>query len=258
QARSRNVCADGVAVYSGARFSDRAGRQVGSEDLHRYLGPDFHHIFQQRDCMRISFFSGGTTRDPDTQGIGGRAAMDDRRIDGLFQYFEYVLVAEEICDIDQDVVVQGLDLRPLPLQSLDVVAQILNPPQCHASHNATPDGRGLVVGKIHFADLLQQPEDLGYLLGAVTFYRFRAIVWWMADVRVFPDTHQLLRDPCWRQHHVDATRGDGAVRHSVVLGRLGILSERDSTFVFYGPYSQGAIRRCPGQNHANGIASRFG
>ena len=64
---------------------------------------------------------------------------------------------------------------------------------------------------------------------------------------------ELPRDPGGRQHEVHAARGDGAVRHPVVRGRVRILGEGDTAFGLDRLQSQGPVRSGPGQDDADGL-----
>ena len=65
------------------------------------------------------------------------------------------------------------------------------------------------------------------------------------ELRKFPGN--ALR----RQHEIDASGQEGALRHAVEFGRFGFLGESNSSGGLDRLESQGSVRSGSGQNHAN-------
>src|SRR5207302_10346064 len=72
---------------------------------------------QKNHRQRISFLAGRTTRHPNAHGLIRVAVFDQLWEDVFFEHLEYFRVSEEARDVDQHILVEGLDF-------LFVVAQI--------------------------------------------------------------------------------------------------------------------------------------
>ena len=71
-------------------------------------------------------------------------------------------------------------------------------------------------------------------------------------IRMLADADDLASDLIRRQYKVHAPRGDGAVRHPLVLGRR-ILRERDAALGLDRFQSESAVRGRARQDHADGL-----
>ena len=69
---------------------------------------------------------------------------------------------------------------------------------------------------------------------------------------MLPSLADRFEDFCQRQHPVDAAGGDGAARHAVEGGLLGILCDRASALFPDRPQSEAAVAAGAGKDHGNG------
>src|SRR5262249_32710120 len=223
----RNFVGNGFLFKAGPRLLDCAFTSVCPKKLDWHFNAQFGKGFDQGDGVGIRFFSSGTSRNPDAHGFGRRTIGEQLGIDNLVQAVEHFRVPKEAGDVNQDIAVERLNFLRIAVQQLDVVAEIVDLIDVHPAQNAAADGCDLVVDEIDFAEIFQQTEDVVH----------EAILAVEGIAGEFParglllNPNQLLGDTIGRKDVVDHAGGDGAVGHTIVFGRVGVLSESDAGIV---------------------------
>ena len=159
QAFRANLGQGGARIGSGSRLFDRRLAQVRGEDLHRCFARPVAHGFCQHDRNRIGLLAGGTARHPYAQRILPGLTFDQLWNDPAFENPECLRLTEKARDMNQDILIQGIQFGRVPPEKLDVFADTADFFEQHAPGDAPVYGAGLVVGEIRARGVANQQKD---------------------------------------------------------------------------------------------------
>ena len=161
-------------------------------------------------------------------------------------------VTEETRHADQEVLEQCLHFRRVLLEEAQVLPQPFRLLEDHAAPDTAVEGIGLVVAEIDpggVVEELDHPREIRLTTRLLRPGHGRC-------VRVATDADDLVGDLARGQDEIHAAGGDGAVRHTVVLGRR-VLGERDAALGLDRFQPHRAVRGGAGQDHADGLMPLF-
>ena len=222
----RDVCVDGGWVESYTRVLNGGIADVGRENLNPDVLIVPVQILEQRDGERIGFFASGAPRDPGSNGLLLASVLDQLGKYLMGERLERFGLAKESRHVNQQILVQGTHFGRRILQEPDVMLNVGEPLQCHATQQAPLDGGQFVLLEVDSAGGAKKVEDASKLIVAHTQF-FAAGRNEVVHIRMRSDLGEPDRDLGRRQHHVDHAGRDSCTRHSVVLRRLRFLRERD-------------------------------
>ena len=156
--------------------------------------------------------------------------LDDPGKDFLLQDLEGFRVAEETGHVDQDVLIQVLHFRRVLAQILRVLLQPVQLVQDHAAPDAASQRVGLVQTEVNARRPPQQRQNFVEAVldrGLRRLFRAGFGGFGGGDVRMAADAREFFGDLFGREREVHAPGGDGAARHTVVLGGFRFLREGD-------------------------------
>ena len=163
----RHVCGDIVRKDALAGLVNGVPVQVGGKDLQGKapLGLDLLQRLLEHDGQGIGLLPGGAAGHPRPQGLAGRPAGDERR-DGLFaQMLPGGGIAEEARHADQQLLEEQIQLLGVFLQVPDIVGNLGNLVDAHATLDPAVEGIPLVQGEV-VAGVGSQQDD-GLIHGAL-------------------------------------------------------------------------------------------
>ena len=245
QARRGHVGGDGFRIDAFARKVQRQLAQVGGKDLDMRRPVELAGIFQEQHGGAVGFFSGGAAHGPHAHAIAGAFALKQLGYDLLRQHRPRCGVAEELGDMDEHVVVEGVDLGAVLAQAEEVIGQRLQVEQLHAAGDAAQEGRFLIAAKVvprAHAQLGQDLEEgLPVALGEVLWFRRQR----EGGLRAFR-RHQLGGQLGDGGDDVHQPGGDGAFGHAVVLGFVRRLDQQEAAVLLDRAHADGAVAAaCP-------------
>ena len=168
----------------------------------------------------------------------------------LAQFLERLGVAEERRDVDQQVLEQLADLVRVLAKQLAVLGHVRDAVQSHAAFDAPQDGALLVAAEI--AARLGQHEGQDVLDAARLPFGLQDGRRLAAPDVGMPEVFQeRLGHPIGRKDVIDQSRGDGAARHGVELGRVRVLRDGQPAAAPDRPHAQRAVRAGPGKEDAD-------
>jgi hypothetical protein len=229
QPLGRHVAGDVLDVRAGPRLLQRGLAHVGGEDLERRALPQLRERLEEDDGERIRLFSGRAAGHPDPDGIVGRAILEQRGEDLAPERLEERAVAEEVGDVDQDVVVERLDLDRALLEQNEVIGERLHLVEQHAAEDPALDRRLPVEREI---DLARGAEHVEHLLQILAGFDVGRRLAGGRDRQRGAEAHgergELGRDLRGREHEVHAAGRERRERHSIELRRADVLREGDA------------------------------
>ncbi len=251
QTFGRDIQDRALAVNAGARLGDRAVAEVGSKHLDGIFQVFGFQKLHQRNSHRVDFLAGGAAGNPGTNGARPAIANDGRERNPLGGFVN-LGIAEEIRDVDQQVVKERLDLVGFLLQKLEIFFETLRLPHQHPAVQPAQN-RGLLVLREIDAGVTAQQQEQPVQGGAVAGqFAFR----FLQMHRAMGDRGQFLGNPARGKNEIHHPRGDGAPRHAIELGGL-VLGEGDSAFRLDALQSQGAVRCRAREHHPHRIEAEL-
>src|SRR6185437_5307186 len=217
-----------LRVYGHPRGLNRLIARIGTEDLQRNIEILRREIFDDCDGQRVDLFTGGAAGAPDADGPVGGPILQQR-----WQYvFAYRLpeggIAEETCDINQQVLLEQSLLIRTNLKKLVVLGETILAHQHQAAGHAPAKRLRFVLPQFDPRDGTQQLQDL---LERLLVVRRRDAFLQRSNL----GTRELYRQPsefqrkfCRWNNEIDMIGRDGAARHSRLRGRSGALHQRDT------------------------------
>ncbi len=140
---------------------ERAGVDVGREDLHVRAHVPPLHLLPEQDADRIGLLAGGAAEHPDPHRVVAVLAREDRRHHLPGQDVELLRVAEELGDADEKVVEEVLDLVRVVAQVLRVGVDLLDLHHLHAALDPAQEGLLLVAVEVVPGAAAQDGRDPG-------------------------------------------------------------------------------------------------
>ena len=146
-------------VKAAASLGDTGFADIGPKKLNVSLGGLVADSLEKGNRDGIGFFARGASGSPNTQAAFGSAVLHDGRENFGLEDLEHLRITEEAGDVDEHVLVEGLDLRGIALKVFEVLVDFFDFVNHHAAANAAND-RGLaVVREIDAGRFAQQIED---------------------------------------------------------------------------------------------------
>ncbi len=253
QGPGRDIGGDVLQEDPGARLFHRAVAQVRAEDLDGRGGGEAVEGLQEADGDRIDLLARRASRHPDPDRLFRGAPREQPREHVPGQDLEGLRIAEERGDVDQQVLVQGLDLLGVALEVCGVILEPFDLEQRHAPPGAAQQSRLLVEVEVVARGGLHQREDR-VEAAALGFERPCVRIARLAEIGAAGQARDFHGDALGRQDGVDAARRDGAARHGVIPGGQRVLREAEAAGGLDRLESQGAVGAGAGEDHADGIA----
>jgi hypothetical protein len=220
---------------------ERALVDVGREDLERAARAGLADGVVEHDGDRERLFARGAGRHPRAQLALGLDRVPDQLVDLPREGVEARLVAEEVRDPDQQVVMQGRELFTVLLQQSQVIPEVLRGRQARAPQHAPVDGAALVVVEV---DALAQPQQRDHFLHHTRGFPVRQL----AAGHVLD---QRAREARAAHHHVDDAGLDGRLRHAVEARGLRVLHQHEAALRLHPPGAARAVGAASGQDHGD-------
>ncbi len=231
-----------VASEPGRR--ERRGVDVGGEDLEPRRDVRAVRLLQHQHGVGVRLLARRAGGHPEARAAR-RIAGEELREDGGLQQREHLRVAEELGDVDGEVVEQAADLVGVPLELGRVLAHRAQALRRHPAEEAAKDGAPLVAAEVLAGppdeDLEDVPEPLDLPLVA------------LGDARapLGGDLDQGRGDLVRGEHAIDEAGRDGRVRHAVEARVRGRLDERRPAVLLDRGEPHRAVGAGPGQHDAH-------
>ena len=231
QSLARDVQQSFLGIEAGAGAFDACRIQIGAKHLQGCGALRRSDRFRKQHGQRVGFLARRAGGHPDAHWIVARALSEQRRKDLRLERLEHLGIAEEAGDVDQDVLVQRRDFGWILADPPRVVLEVGRLLQDHPPAHAPQQGVRLVLREVGSRGAAQDAQDR--CQARLARFRFEFILKRFLPIevcckaRVQADVRNFCRDGFGGKHEVDAARGDGALRHALLLGRL-VLREGDS------------------------------
>ncbi len=167
----------------------------------------------------------------------------------LAQNLERGRFAEETGDLDEEVLVEGLDLLLVVEEDVKILADLVDLEQGHAAEDAALDRVLLVVAKIDGGARPQHGEDAPELIFLAMTGEGPAVGEGMAR-----DAGEFAGDAIRREDVIDLPGADGGTGHAVVPGGIGLLGEGDAAGGLDLGNAEGTIAAGAGEDDADAVA----
>ena len=211
-------------------------------------------ILEQRDGDRIGLLAGRAgSAHPDAHGGLPLLALEEAREDLGAQRLERIVVAKEVGDADEHVLVQRAQLASVGLDQLEVVPEAFDLVQEHAPLGAALDRRQLVLAEVGARSGADEPQELGEILALV-----RRLGDGGGMIGVRAERHELGRDRLRRSGEVDAASGERRARHAGVLRRRDVLREGQPAGLLDRLDAERAVGAGAGVDDADGVLAQIG
>ncbi len=203
--------------------------------------------------QRIRFLSRGTGGNPGLEGTPVRVGRQHLRQDHHFQVFPHLGVAEKIRDANQKFLEQQVDFPGIVAQIGNVLFHRGHLVQAHAALDAAQDRIDLVVREAVARMFGQQGDNF---LQGIASARLPARQ--LQEAAAKQVTDDLFRHLVGKIDEVHRVGSDGALRHHVELGRIGMLRQGQAARLLDGLQAARAVTAHAGQNHAHGQLAQLG
>ena len=147
----RHVERDVLEVPACPRALDRRLARVAREDLNREVGAEIGHQLEEDDRDRIRLLARRAAGHPDAKRKVPLPVPDHLRKDPGGERLEGQRVAEEVGDLDQDVLIERLDLGGPLGHVAHVLGERVDLVEHHPPGDSPLDGRRPVVGEVDVA-----------------------------------------------------------------------------------------------------------
>ena len=243
-----------VGVEPRARRLDGLLAEVRAEDQDRVRGDAAVEVLDERDGQRVDLLTGGAPHHPGADGRARGLVLQDLREGDPPQLVEAPFLPEERGDLDEQVVVQGLDLRGLVAQHLQIRGDVLHLADRHAPGQPALEGRRLVLAEIDAGGRPQQRHDLAHG-GAGRGQRRRLAP---GKVRVAGQPGQLGAERRQGQAEVDHACIERALGHPGKARRARVLREGDPALRPDRRQPGRPVGGGAGEDHPDGLPAALG
>ena len=155
-------------------------------------------------------------------------------------------ITEELCDPDQEVLVQGGKLTRIAIERFAVLAETLAPSQHHSPLDTAPDRGSFVVSKVYAVRRAKLPEDVREDRMFVVANVLRALRCGLGThlprAEAPAETRKLTGNRRRTQHEIHTARLDRVRGHRREARQVRLLRERESARVLDGAKPQRAVR----------------
>ncbi len=211
-------------IEPGAGRFQRNAMHVGGKDLNvQGSSPHVHPLLDQHG-QGVWLFAGGAARHPDAQLVVRAQPRQQLRQNLVFQTRKGLAIAKKSGHADQQVAVQGVQLRRVTLQSGQVSGQILRLADHHPALDTPLHRARLVVGKVDAEIAAQQLQDRVEVIAGLTGDGLSVVLFSRAIVVVREGFGHCLG--C--EHQVDNAGVDRAAWHPIEMSALGTLRDYQS------------------------------
>ena len=164
-------------------------------------------------------------------------------------------IAEEVRDVDEEVLGKQLALAGILTQDLQIARAALDARHRHASLDPALQRALLVEREIMRGLRGQQIDDAceRFLDGVGD----RTSVAPRLDVCLTAVADERLRDLCHRQHEIGTPAHDGAAGHAIESGLLRVLHDDETALLFHRLQSETAVGAGPREDRADGALTAF-
>ena len=257
EAVGRNLCRDGLRIEALAGAGDRVRVDIGGKNLKLDVALRLTDGFAEQHGERVRLLAGAAAGNPDAQGLVGRLPIDEIGNDVLRQEVESLSIAKEVGDIDQQVAGEKIAFAGVAVENLQVALHAIGFDRGHGHAPLDPalQGAGLV-----------QPEIVPGLHPQKVDDARQPLRWPVLRARSVPGPRQAhppvvgdqrIGDPGHRQHQVDGAGRDGAQRHAVEAGLVGLLGDDQAAAFFHGLQPERAIGPGTRKDHRDGPRAVF-
>ena len=206
-------------------------------------------------------YASSPVEQPGTQilrGASAFAAAQQRGEDLRVQRSEDLRIAEEARDVDEQVVVEGRQLRRIRPQAAEVLLLRMCAHERDAARDPAPERRRLVARDVHPGPYPQElhhlPERRLLAAGGALGARQHSV---RGHRRAPGDRGEVRGDPLRRQDQIDDIRRDRAPGHPVVHGRGRLLRVRPAARRADRPEPFRPVGARARQDHADGVRLAF-
>lgn len=179
--------------------------------------------------------------------------LKDLGEDAGLESVEHLGIAEETGNVDEHVLIEGLDFGGIGLDVLNVILDLVHFVDDHAALDAAENGGLAIVSEVHAGGLAQELENLveAAIFGRSELHEFAGTI--APDVGMAGDAGELTSNQLGRKDVVHAAGGDGTARHAVVFGGSVILSEGDAAVGLNFGEPGGAVAAGTREDDADGV-----
>ncbi len=246
---------DGVDPGSG--LLDVALADVGGKDLDRQVAAGLPERCGERQRDAVGLLSRGAARHPHAHLILVALVRDDPRQDDVGEDGEGIVLAKEVSDHDEDVVIEVLRLGRMGTQVVGVLLKRAHLMDGDATSDAAVDRARAIGAEVDAGRAAQDHIDLVHPVGIFLHLSLdRCWIGGVADeIRMPAQACKLGGDARRVQDHVHGVGADGGRRHTVVARRRRVLRERDAAPTLDRGQAERSIRGGPRQHDADGARS---
>src|SRR5882672_4273310 len=155
-----DLLVDRAVIDAGAGLEKCAFVDIAREDLRANPALFLFQEFKKRDRERIGLLPDGAPGHPEAdRGIGGTVLQKfgEHRV---LERLKALRIPEERGDVDEDVVMEGLNFLAIGLQVFPIVLEMFEPADGHPTADSTPDRVGLVPCEGDARLSLEEVENL--------------------------------------------------------------------------------------------------
>src|SRR5688500_12629114 len=149
-----------VGEDAAAGFLDGLFADVRSENLDRVLARGLSEKLEQGDGHGVHLLPGRAPRGPQSNGVPRRLVLQNFREDVRLEVLEDLCVPEKGRDVDEKVLIEGMDLLRVLSKKLQIPLLSIHSAQSHPAGQSSLESGRLVFAEVDADGASHHDEDL--------------------------------------------------------------------------------------------------